>query len=180
MDESKLEVYWSQVPIGRENAWSYEELCAAWHSDQRMVRKILHDLSAFDNGDDMILIRSSKNAGFYRTNNPEEIRAYRLECLNRGRRTLAPLRKIDRVLAPGDGQLSITNNLKAVRVSLNMSAAEVCREMAVFDPSFDTPMLSRMENGRCLPTPMQLAHLAAIYRCTARELLDMDLYQTAI
>lgn len=175
-----LEVLWSDIPIGKENAWKYETLCVVWGMDKRSVRKILHDLSYYDNGDGLILIRSSSGAGFYRTADPEEIRAYRTECLNRGRRTLAPLKKIDRVLATESAQLSITNNMKAVRVSLGMSAAEVCRQMQTFDPGFDGPMLSRMENDRCLPTPYQLQHLAMIYRCTMQELIDLDLYQAAI
>lgn len=178
--EERLEMYWAELPIGREHAWSYDQLCAEWDMDKRSVRKVLHKLSYHDNGDNLILIRSSSGAGFYRTDNPEEIKAYRAECLNRGRRTLAPLRKIDRVLAPDDGQLNMTHNLKAVRVSLGLSAKEVCENMKCIDPAFDTPMLSRMENGRCLPTPLQLAHLAAIYRCTPSELVSADLYPVAI
>lgn len=180
IDESKLELYWNEIPIGRENAWSYATLCTIWGRDKRTCREIMHQLSRYDNGDDLILIRSSKGDGFYRTSDPDEIKAYRAECLNRGRNTLAPLKKIDRVLKPDDGQLNITNNLKAVRVSCGKSAAEVCREMQVIDPGFDTPMLSRMENGRCLPTPLQLAHLAAIYHCEPRDLVNMEIYQTAI
>ena len=150
-----------------------------WRRDKRTVRDILHQLSRYDNGDDLILIRSSNGAGFYRTNNQCEIMEYRAECLNRGRNTLAPLKKIDRVTKPEDGQLSIDNNLRAVRTSLGYSAAWVCSQMQVFDAAFDMPMLSRMERGRCLPTPYQLAHLAGIYGCTPRDLLNMDLYQIA-
>ena len=180
IDESRLEQYWNDIPIGKENAWSYGMLCAVWRKDKRTVREILHQLSRYDNGDDLILIRSSKGAGFYRTNDSDEIKAYRAECLNRGRNTLAPLKKIDRVMNPDNGQLSIDNNLKAVRFSLGYSASYVCEQMQVFDPSFDPPMLSKMERGRCLPTPLQLAHLACIYHCTPRDLLNVDLYQTAI
>ena len=178
--EERLENYWHSIPIGQVDAYSYDELCAVWGMDKRSVRRALHELSYYDNGDNLILIRSSNGAGFYRTDNPEEIKAYRAECLNRGRRTLAPLRKIDRVLRPTSGQLSLYNNLKAVRASLGYSAAWVCHQMQVVDPSFDTPMLSKMECGKCLPTPCQLTHLAAIYGCEPRELVDMDLYQTAI
>lgn len=179
-EEEKLGKYWSDIPIGKENAWKYETLCVVWGMSERQVRQILHDLSYYDNGDGLILIRSSSGTGFYRTADVEEIKAYRAECLNRGRRTLAPLQKIDRVLSSESAQLSITNNMKAVRVSLGMSAAEVCRQMQVFDPGFDGPLLSRMENDRCLPTLYQLQHLAMIYRCTMQELIDLDLYQAAI
>ena len=180
IDESKLELYWNEIPIGKGNAWSYATLCTIWGRDKRTCREIMHQLSRYDNGDDLILIRSSKGDGFYRTSDPDEIGAYRAECLNRGRNTLAPLKKIDRVLKPDDGQLSIENNLKAVRVSSGKTSAEVCRAMQVFDPGFDTPMLSKMENNKALPTPLQLAHLAGIYGCTPRDLVNMEIYQTAI
>ena len=180
LDEDKLECYWQSIPVGKANAYSYEILCSIWRRDKRTTREILHQLSRYDNGDDLILIRSSRGAGFYRTNNACEINAYRAECLSKGRSTLAPLKKIDRVMKPDDGQLSIDNNLRAVRTSLGYSAAMVCEKMQVFDPAFGMPMLSKMERGKCLPTQYQLAHLACIYGCTLRDLLNMDLYQTAI
>ena len=178
--EERLESYWQSIPVGRENAWSYGMLCAVWRMSERQVRAVLHELSQYDNGDNLILIRSSNKAGFYRTDNPGEIAAYRAETLSRGRKTLAPLRKIDRVLKPCDGQLNMINNLKAVRTSLGLSAAWVCSLMQEVTPGFDGPMLSKMECGKCWPTPAQLAQFAIIYDCAARDLVDADLYQTAI
>lgn len=91
--------YWESIPIGKENAVTYDDLSEIWHLQERESRKILHKLSTYDNGDDYILIRSSrKGGGFYRTKNEEDIRAYRKECFNKGRSIFAPLRKIDRVL----------------------------------------------------------------------------------
>lgn len=177
MNDMLLEAYWSELPRGRENAATYERLCSMWRRDKRTVRRILHELSAFDNGDNYILIRSSHNTGFYKTDNTKEIAAYRAECLNRGKRTFAPLRKIDRVLASESGQLSVMNNLKATRIACGMMQSEVCQRMKLIDPSFDTAMLSKMECDRCLPTPLQLAHLAAIYGCTPRELMNWECYQ---
>ena len=179
MNEQLLEVYWSELPIGKENAVSYDQLCSMWGRDKRTIRRILHELSRYDNGDNMILIRSSHGKGFYKTDNVEEIAAYRGECLNRGKRTFAPLKKIDRVLAPVTGQLSMANNLKATRLARGMMQSEVCEQMKTVDPSFDTIMLSKMENDRCLPTPWQLAHLAAIYGCTPMELVNVNLYAAA-
>ena len=176
MNDMLLEAYWSELPKERENAATYERLCSMWRRDKRTVRRILHELSAFDNGDNYILIRSSHNTGFYKTDNTKEIAAYRAECLNRGKRTFAPLRKIDRVLASESGQLSVMNNLKATRIACGMMQSEVCQRMKLIDPSFDTAMLSKMECDRCFPTPLQLAHLAAIYGCTASELIRSDLY----
>lgn len=179
MNEMQFELYWSELPTGKANAASYEKLCEMWGMDKRSVRRVLHELSGYDNGDDMILIRSSHGVGFYKTDDPHDIAAYRGECLSRGKRTFAPLRKIDRVLKSDDGQLSLDNNLKAMRLACGMMQSEVCEQMQLIDPGFDVAMLSRMENNRCLPTPFQLAHLAAIYRCAASDLVNVNLYHIA-
>lgn len=179
-DLERAETYWDEIPVGRENAASYADLCEAWGTNKRGVREILHALSLYDNGDGLILIRSSNGAGFYRTDNPAEIAAYRAECLRRGRNTLAPLRKIDRVLAPASGQMSMDNNLRAVRVAKGLKAAEVCNWMRGYDPGFDVPTLSRMENGKCLPTPGQLRKLSEFYGVQPRELLNEDLFAAII
>ena len=179
MNDMLLEAYWSELPVGKENAWCYDKICSEWGIGKRQVRHILHELSCYDNGDNYILIRSGRWAGFYKTDNPHDIALYRAECLSKGKRTFAPLKKIDRVLAPKSGQLSLTNNLKAVRVACGLTQSEVCEQMQSLDPAFDIAMLSKMENDRCFPTPWQLAHLAAIYGCTPLELVDIDLYTTA-
>lgn len=179
MDEQLLELFWSEIPVGKKNAATYEELSGMWGFSKRYVRFILHELSEYDNGDNMILIRSSRDKGFYKTDNVKEIAEYRGECLNRGKRTFAPLKKIDRVLAPCNGQLSMANNLKATRLACGMTQSDVCKQMQTVDPSFDTIMLSKMECDKCLPTPLQLAHLAAIYGCTPMELVNVNLYSVA-
>lgn len=96
--------YWDCIPTNKENAISYGRLCSLWNCDKRRVRSILHNLSMYDE-DDYILIRSSQNKGFYKTLDRPEIIAYRQECLNRGKRTFAPIKKINRVLADEEGQI---------------------------------------------------------------------------
>lgn len=90
--------YWDCIPVGKENAITYPELCLMWDCSARKVRNILHELSYEDNGDNMILIRSSHGKGFYKTDNSEDIERYKKECINRAKHTFAPLRKINRVL----------------------------------------------------------------------------------
>lgn len=94
----ELENYYNSIPIGKENAITYSELCVKWGVSERKVRYILHELSSFDPMDRYILIRSSHGKGFYRTDNVGEIEKYKRECLNRARNTCIPLRKIRRVL----------------------------------------------------------------------------------
>ena len=93
-----IKTYWQDIPIGRENAISYTELCAMWNCSERMVRQILHNLSREDNGDGYILIRSSHGKGFFKTDDIAEIERYRKECQNRALNTFAPLKKINRVV----------------------------------------------------------------------------------
>lgn len=176
LDECKLALYWEELPTGKENAITYPELCAAWNMTERKARAILHALSLYDNGDDYILIRSSSGKGFYKTDNETDITAYRRECLNKGRSVFAPVKKINRVLNANTEQYTLANNLRVIRESKGLTQAAVCAELKKFDPAFDNSLLSKMENGVCLPTYMQLSKLAEIYGVTARDLLDAELY----
>ena len=98
LSEESLKMYWSTLPIGKENAVDYPALIIKWKCGHRTVRAILNLLSRYDSGDNYILIRSSKGRGFYRTDKIEEIEAFRRECLSRGRSCLAPVKKMNRVL----------------------------------------------------------------------------------
>ena len=103
MNQEWQKTYWESIPIGKENAAAYWKLMTAWNTGERQTRKILQELSKYDNGDDYILIRSAHNGGgFYRTQNENEIKAFRTECLNKGKSIFAPLRKINRVLNDAD------------------------------------------------------------------------------
>lgn len=175
MNDKHLELYWSEIPTGKENAVSYDDLREMWNKDKRTVRRILHELSCIDTGDNYVLIRSGKTRGFYKTDDLDEIAAYRKECLNKGRSVFAPVKKCNRVLNAGGGQLEIFNNLRAVREMRGMKQKTVCKQMKQFDRAFDVSLLSKMENGVCLPTYAQTAKLAEIYGVQASELVRADL-----
>lgn len=176
MDEYRFETYWNDLPTEKEKAATYDDLKQWWGTGEREVRKLLHDLSSMDNGDDFVLIRSSRGKGFYRTDNKDEIERYKQECLNMGRSVFAPIKKINRILKANLTQMSIENNLRVIREGLNMKQRDVCEIMQEIDEGFDTPMLSKMENGVCLPTPRQLAKLCEIYNCSPDDLVKVDLY----
>ena len=178
MLEQKKAAYWRSLPESKATASSYDEICAAWGVNRRRARDILQELARYDNGDDLILIRSASGCGFYKTSDRAAIKAYRAELTSRGRKLFAQLRKIDRVLNTDPSQISFTNNLRAVRILRGMKQEEVCAAMKAFDPTFDVSTLSKMENDRCLPTPYQLAHLACILRCTASDLVDGYFYES--
>lgn len=176
IDTKEFAVYWAQIPTGKENAITYAELCALWNVKERAARAILHELSRFDDGDNYILIRSSGGKGFYKTDNEAEITAYKRECINRGRNVFAPVKKINRVLNANKVQFTLENNLRVIRESRGLKQSTVCEEMRKVDRAFDNSLLSKMENGICLPTYLQLSKLAEIYAVEPFDLLRADLY----
>jgi hypothetical protein len=175
-NEYMLENFWNDIPIGKNNAVTYPILRMWWNLNEREVRRVLHELSSFDNGDNYILIRSGKSKGFYKTDDQKEIEAYKRECLNKGRSVFAPVRKINRVLSADKRQFTMTNNLRVIREDRQMKQSTVCAFMQAFDDAFDSPMLSKMENGVCLPTPYQLSKLSEIYGCDPADLVNIDLF----
>ena len=176
MTEYKQEVYWNDIPTDKKSAVTYDILCMWWHMSERNVRVVLHELSRMDNGDNYVLIRSSKNRGFYKTDDKREIEAYKKECLNRGRNVFAPIKKINRILAANNTQFSMTNNLRVMREERGFTQSEVCDYMQTYDEHFNVPMLSKMENGVCLPTPFQLSKLALLFECDSSELIETEFY----
>lgn len=174
--QEALDIFWDDIPVGKANAVTYDQLCALWQCTPREARAMLHKLSRYDNGDNYILIRSARCKGFYKTDNENEIAAYKRECLNKGRSIFAPVKKINRVLSVNADQFSLENNIRVIRESKGLRQSDVCRYMQQFDNAFDKPLLSKMENGVCLPTYYQLSKLAVILDCSPSELLIADLY----
>ena len=118
MKDLQLSIYWDEIPEGKENAVPYAELCCTWNKNKRNVRKILHDLSSYDAGDGCVLIRSAHNKGFYKTRNVEEIKAYRRECIKKGRSLFEQLKKIDGILNVDEAQFTIADLLEDYEADL--------------------------------------------------------------
>lgn len=174
LNEKQLALYWNDIPAGKENAYTYEDICYIWNCEPRKARSILHALSLYDNGDDYILIRSSSGKGFYKTDNEADIKAYRRECLNKGRSVFAPVKKINRVLNANKEQYSLQNNLRVIREGCGLKQSDVTARIKKYDKSFDNSLLSKMENGICIPTPYQLCLFAQIYGCKTVDLIDYE------
>lgn len=174
---NSIEWYWESIPVGVQHAVSYDMLEIAWGMGKRDVRKMLADLSSFDNGDNYILIRSSKGKGFYRSDDPDEIADYKRECRSRALNTFAPLKKINRVLCALDAEsinCSLFNNLQGVRQARKLSQAAVIMRLRARGFEIDVSLLSKIENGYVLPTPALLSALADIFDCEACELVAME------
>ena len=176
MYENKFELFWNDIPTTRSEAVTYADLQMWWGMNEREVRRALHELSSYDNGDNYVLIRSGSCKGFYKTDDEHEIRAYKRECLNKGRSVFAPIKKINRILKENTTQYSMVNNLRVMREQLKLKQWQVCAFMKYFDESFSEPMLSKMENGVCLPTPYQLLKLSELYDCEPTDLVRVDFY----
>ncbi len=171
------EYYWNCIPVGKESAVTYSALCAMWGKDRRTVREILHNLSLYDNGDNYILIRSSKDGGgFYKTDDQAELIAFKKECLNKGRSNFAPVKKINRVLNAQfeDLQEALFNNLRAARIQSGLKQDEVVERLRALNEPIDAPMLSRFESGQCLPMPSMLRKMAQIYRMQPEDLIAVN------
>lgn len=169
------EKFWNDIPVGRENAIDYTGLMVKWNTSERKTRLILHELSLYDNGDNYVLIRSSKNRGFFKTDNPRILQSFRHECLNKGKSIFAPVRKINRVLRnQEDQQFSMINNLKVMRENKNLTQTQVCQAMRSYGFAIDKSLLSKMENGICVPTPQQAVKLAAMYETSVNELINLN------
>lgn len=173
-ENEHLEFLWGCIPRGKDKAVSYDWLSTIWSCSARRVREILHELSNYDNGDDYVLIRSSSGVGFYRTNDPEEIEAYRLEVRNRGRRVFQALKKADRVLGTNSVQMSVENNIRQYREEAKMKQSDLCRELKRAGLRIAPPELSKIENGVFLPTPRLVDEIARILGCKSREIVLMS------
>lgn len=171
---SVLNGYWENIPVGKENAITYAKLCKLWQCTERAARGILHELSSYDNGDDYILIRSSSCKGFYKTDNPDEMQAYKRECLNKGRSIFAPVRKINRVLNANVEQYSFENSLRVVREGAGLTQCQVCSKMQKYINGFDKSLLSKIENSVILPTPQQIILLSQIYGVEPLNLVNVE------
>lgn len=155
---------WNSIPTDKERALSYTDLQIMWGMPQRKVRRMLQLLARQDNGDDYVLIRSASGKGFYKTNDKYAIERYRREILAKGRSLFAPVTKCNRILNEST-QLEVWNNLKAVRLSRYLKQSDVCRQL----PGIDVALLSRFENGVCIPTPNQVREIANVYGVAPSE-----------
>ena len=86
------------IPIGADNAITRAALARKWNVDDRTAREIIARLRGEDNGDEYIIVSHSNGRGYYRTDNPEQIRHFYCETMNRARNTFLPLKKVRRLL----------------------------------------------------------------------------------
>lgn len=87
------------IPIGAENAISRAALARKWNTSDRTACEIIAALREQDNGDRYVIVsHSGGKGGYYRTDNPDQIRHFYKETMNRARNTFKPLKKVRRIL----------------------------------------------------------------------------------
>lgn len=87
------------IPVGRENAISREDLAIIWCMRERETRRMVARLRAEAGNDGYaILSTSRKPSGYWRSNDPEEIRGFIRETEARARNTFLAIRDAKRVL----------------------------------------------------------------------------------
>jgi len=170
-----MDKYYESIPIGKENAISKLELCELWGMDERNVRATVTKLRQQDNGDDLVIVSTCKQAGYYRTNDRDEIRNFKEEVSNRGKHTFRPLRKVNRILGVHDNQISFTNKLKMARNESGLKGDDVIKELKKLDHRFDKSLLSKIENGVCMPTPTQLSILSKLYGMSIEDMMGISI-----
>ena len=162
--------YYNDIPIGKRNAITKEALMAKWHMSERAVRNIIRELRLQDFGDDYVVISLSSGKGYYKSDDTDDLIAFKKEVTNRGRHTFAPLRKVNRILS---GQVNLVNNLQEMRKAKGITGKQAVEYVRRVDKNFNKVILSQIENGKCGPTNQQLALLAELYESTPEELAGL-------
>ena len=68
----------------------------------------------------------------------------------------------------------MTNSIKAAREALGLKQKEVASLLQEVEPRIDVGMLSRFENGVCLPTPIVANRLASVLGVDFRDLFSPE------
>lgn len=101
----------SDIPIGRENAILREELQSKKNLDNRSVRAAIARLRR-DAGDGYAILSSSTSpAGYWRSDDIDEIQRFISETTSRARNTLAALEDAKRVLREAEGRRDYGNGI---------------------------------------------------------------------
>lgn len=100
------------IPVGRENAISREQLARQWNMRDRDARRMIAELRAEAGGDGYaILSTSRKPSGYWRSNDPAEIRGFIRETEARARNTFLAIRDAKRVLRSIERRQEYDNTL---------------------------------------------------------------------
>lgn len=175
-----LEEMYNDIPVGKRNAINRQALTALWGISDRAARHKISEMRRLDNGDNYVIISTSNGQGYYKTDNIKDILQFKEETTARGRHTFSVLGKINRILRTNTDQMEMVyvNKLKEARVEAGLQAKDVVTVVQRYDPSFNSSVMSGMENNRCLPTSLQLSVMAELYGKEPAELIGEEIVIT--
>ena len=86
------------IPVGRKNAISRNELARKWGVSDRIARRYVADLRTIDDGTNYVIVSVSRFSGYCRTNDVQEIRWFIAEMTKRIRNIVKAI-KVARTVA---------------------------------------------------------------------------------
>lgn len=93
-----VEILYNDIPIGRENAVTKQQLAIKWGINERRVRETIARLRLIDFQDNFVIVSFSDSKGYFKTNNIYEIKHFIAETENRAREIRKPLKRAYEVL----------------------------------------------------------------------------------
>lgn len=86
------------IPVGRDNAISRQRLCAITGQNDRDVRRQISELRAKDDDSNLVIVSLSNGRGYFRSNNPDDIRHFIAEMQKRNRMVYQAIKIAKRTL----------------------------------------------------------------------------------
>lgn len=102
------------IPIGKENAILREELEILWDMSDRQVRKTIERFRESDNTDPFPILSTSHSAGYWRSNDRDELEHYANEMDAKARKHFLAAQEAKRALRKiyTQGQMTIEGLLE--------------------------------------------------------------------
>lgn len=86
------------IPVGRDNAVTRQRLCDITGLNDREVRRQISELRAKDDDSNLVIVSVSNGRGYFRSNNPDDIRHFIAEMQKRNRMVYQAIKVAKRTL----------------------------------------------------------------------------------
>ena len=86
------------IPVGRDNAVTRQRLCDITGLNDREVRRQISELRARDDDSNLVIVSVSNGRGYFRSNNPDDIRHFIAEMQKRNRMVYQAIKIAKRTL----------------------------------------------------------------------------------
>lgn len=86
------------IPVGRDNAVTRQRLCDITGLNDREVRRQISELRAKDDDSNLVIVSVSNGRGYFRSDNPDDIRHFIAEMQKRNRMVYQAIKIAKRTL----------------------------------------------------------------------------------